>query len=67
MQTTDPTLCLLVVIGVREDGTKELLAFEDGYRESTDSWAGVFRDLRRESSAARYTVCPERGHRVRGR
>jgi transposase-like protein len=42
----DPKLCLLVVIGVREDGTKELLAVEDGYRESTESWAGVMRDLR---------------------
>ncbi len=43
----DDRLCLLVVIGVREDGTKELLAVEDGYRESTDSWAGVLRDLKR--------------------
>jgi putative transposase len=43
----DPKLCLLVVIGVREDGTKELLAVEDGYRESTESWAGVLRDLKR--------------------
>ena len=42
----DPKLCLLVVIGVREDGDKELLAVEDGYRESEDSWAAVFRDLR---------------------
>jgi putative transposase len=43
----DDRLCLLVVIGVREDGTKELLAVEDGYRESTESWAGVFRDMKR--------------------
>jgi putative transposase len=43
----DDKLCLLVVIGVREDGTKELLAVEDGYRESTDSWAGVLRDMKR--------------------
>jgi transposase-like protein len=42
----DDRLCLLVVIGVREDGTKELLAVEDGYRESTESWAAVLRDLR---------------------
>ncbi len=42
----DPKVCLLVVIGVREDGCKELLAAEDGYRESEDSWASVFRDLR---------------------
>src|SRR5487761_2545083 len=42
----DSKLCLLVVIGVREDGCKELLAVEDGYRESEDSWAAVFRDLK---------------------
>jgi putative transposase len=43
----DDRLCLLVVIGVREDGTKELLAVEDGYRESSDSWSAVMRDLKR--------------------
>ncbi len=42
----DDRLCLLVVIGVREDGEKELLAVEDGYRESTESWAVVLRDLK---------------------
>ncbi len=42
----DDRLCLLVVIGIREDGVKELLAVEDGYGESTDSWAAVLRDLR---------------------
>jgi putative transposase len=42
----DDRLCLLVVIGVREDGEKELLAVEDGYRESSDSWAAVLRDLK---------------------
>jgi transposase-like protein len=41
----DDRVCLLVVIGVREDGEKELLAVEDGYRESTESWAVVLRDL----------------------
>jgi putative transposase len=41
----DDRLCLLVVIGVREDGVKELLAVEDGYRESTESWASVMRDM----------------------
>jgi len=39
-------LCCLVVIGVKADGTKELLACSDGYRESTESWAGVLRDLK---------------------
>lgn len=38
--------CLLVVIGAREDGREELLAMELGYRESTESWAGVLRSLR---------------------
>ncbi len=33
--------CLLVVVGAREDGRKELLAMELGYRESAESWAGV--------------------------
>lgn len=37
---------LLCVLGVREDGTKELLAMEVGYRESTESWAAVLRSLR---------------------
>ena len=30
----------------REDGAKELLAMEPGYRESTEGWEGVLRDLR---------------------
>ena len=37
---------LLVVMGAMRDGTKEILAVTSGYRESTDSWAGVFRDLK---------------------
>ena len=39
-------LCTLVMIGLTADGTKELVALEDGYRESTESWASVLRDLR---------------------
>jgi len=39
-------LCALVLIGVRPDGTKELLAIEDGYRESQESWASLLRSLR---------------------
>jgi transposase-like protein len=38
-------LAALVVIGVRPDGTKEVIAIEDGYRESTESWLSVLRDL----------------------
>ena len=37
---------LLCVVGAREDGTKELLGMELGYRESTESWACVLRGLR---------------------
>jgi putative transposase len=40
-------LCCLVVVGVRADGTKELVAVTDGERESTESWAELLRDLRR--------------------
>jgi putative transposase len=39
-------LCLLVVLGVRPDGTKELVAIADGYRESTESWLDLLRDLK---------------------
>ena len=42
----DDRLCLLVIIGARPDGTKEVIAVEDGYRESTESWASVLRSLR---------------------
>ena len=45
-------LCTLVVIGVRPDGTKELVAVEDGYRESADSWSAVLRDLKRRGLRA---------------
>ena len=39
-------LCCLVVVGVRPDGTKELVALAGGYRESKESWAGLLRSLR---------------------
>lgn len=45
-------LCALVMIGVRPDGTKELIAIEDGYRESTESWAAVLRSLKRRGMRA---------------
>jgi transposase-like protein len=48
----DDRLCTLVMIGVRPDGTKELIAVEDGYRESTESWTTVLRDLKRRGMAA---------------
>ncbi len=45
-------LCALVIVGVRADGTKELVAIEDGFRESTESWSDVLRDLRRRGMRA---------------
>jgi putative transposase len=45
-------LCCLVIVGVRLDGTKELVALADGYRESTASWADLLRDLRRRGMRA---------------
>jgi putative transposase len=48
----DDRLCTLVVIGVRADGTKELLAVEDGYRESEESWSCVLRGLGRRGMKA---------------
>jgi putative transposase len=45
-------LCALVVVGVRTDGTKELVSITDGHRESAQSWADVLRDLRRRGMAA---------------
>jgi putative transposase len=45
-------LCCLVMVGVRADGTKELVAVADGERESTGSWAEILRDLRRRGMQA---------------
>jgi transposase-like protein len=45
-------LCLLVMIGVRADGRKELIALADGYRESTESWADLLRDAKRRGMRA---------------
>lgn len=45
-------LCCLVIVGVRPDGTKELVAIADGYRESTASWASVLRGLKKRGLSA---------------
>lgn len=37
---------LLVIVGALSDGRKVILALEPGYRESTESWASVLRDLK---------------------
>ena len=45
-------MCLLVIIGVRADGRKELVALADGFRESAESWADLLRDAKRRGMPA---------------
>jgi putative transposase len=45
-------LACLVMVGVLPDGRKEVIALEDGYRESTESWGSLLRDLKRRGMAA---------------
>ena len=52
LRLEDGRLCCLVIVGVRADGTKELVAVADGERESTDAWAELLRDLRRRGMRA---------------
>ncbi|MFG2275847.1 IS256 family transposase [Streptomyces chartreusis] len=44
--------CVLVLVGVRADGSKELIALKDGYRESGESWADLLRDCARRGMRA---------------
>lgn len=48
----DERLAALVVIGARPDGIKEVIALEDGYRESKESWLSLLRDLKRRGLRA---------------
>jgi putative transposase len=52
LRLEDDRLCTLVMIGARPDGEKELLAVEDGYRESAESWKALLRDLKRRGMTA---------------
>jgi putative transposase len=52
LRLEDGRLCCLVLIGVRADGTKELVAVADGERESGDAWAELLRDCRRRGMRA---------------
>jgi len=45
-------VCLLVILGVRADGTKELIALADGFRESSQSWADLLRSCKRRGMRA---------------
>ncbi|MCB9228488.1 MAG: IS256 family transposase [Deltaproteobacteria bacterium] len=42
----DDRMCILVIVGAAEDGKKELVAIEQGYRESELSWKNVLLSLR---------------------
>ena len=47
VRLSDERPCLLVIVGTLQDGTKELVAIQDGERESTLSWRELLRDLKR--------------------
>jgi transposase-like protein len=47
VRLADERTCLLVMIGVRADGAKELIGLQEGFRESSESWADLLRDCRR--------------------
>jgi len=49
---SDDRLCCLVMIGVRLDGNKELVAVQDGHRESIESWQEMLRDLKKRGMRA---------------
>jgi len=52
VRLTQDKVCLLVMIGVRPDGRKELIALADGHRESTESWADLLRSCKRRGMVA---------------
>jgi len=52
VRLAEERLCCLVIVGVRADGTKELVAIADGYRESTGSWQDLLGDCRRRGMRA---------------
>ena len=52
---SDDRQCILVLIGATRDGRKELVAVQDGYRESEQSWSELLLDLR----ARGLTVAPK--------
>lgn len=48
----DERIACLVIVGVLPDGRKEVVAIEDGYRESTEAWKTVLRDLKKRGMKA---------------
>lgn len=52
LRLEEERMCVLVMLGVKEDGTKELIALDCGYRESRDSWSCFLRSLKARGLAA---------------
>jgi len=52
---SDDRQCILVLIGATRDGRKELVAVQDGYRESEQSWSELLLDLK----ARGLTIAPK--------
>ena len=53
--TDNKRQCILVLMGATRDGTKELIAITDGYRESEQSWRELLLDVRHRG----LTIDPE--------
>ncbi len=64
---SDDRLCCLVMVGAGLDGKKELVAIADGYRESTESWAELLRNLKKRGMRAPELAEGRRGFRLLGR
>lgn len=43
----DDSMAVLVLVGVRRNGEKEILALEEGYRESAESWSDLLRNIKK--------------------
>ena len=46
LRLEEDRLCVLVLMGATADGTKELIAVADGYRESEQSWSALLLDVK---------------------
>lgn len=46
VRSEDGKQCILVIIGVRDDGVKEVVGFTDGFRESEESWTELLLDIK---------------------
>ena len=46
VRSSDAHACVLVLIGVTELGKKELIAVQVGYRESSEHWRNIIRNLK---------------------